>query len=79
MINITLLGDSSGEVDSELALPPGEDVETCIKRISSETQMLFSKWKETLQYVIIQLHNYTIYNEKYFSDDHFLTYHDMRT
>lgn len=49
IINIALLGESSDEVDSELAPPPGENMETCFKRITSETQMLFSKWKETLQ------------------------------
>ena len=51
----TLLGESNGEVESEseLAPPPGEDMEMCVKRITSKTQMLFSKWKETLQYAIL--------------------------
>ena len=55
IIKIALLDESNGEVDSELALPPGEDMETCFKRITSETQMLIGRWKETLQYAMIQL------------------------
>ena len=52
---IALLDESNGEVESELAPPPGEDMETCFKRITSETQMLIGRWKETLQYAMIQL------------------------